>query len=455
MKIKSTLHIIIYIGALMLLCSSPICAQTLKPAPRLVVCITVDELRSDYLDLYSPFYGTGGFRRLFDSGCVYERAECGFSPVDAASSIATIATGATPELHGIVAKTWLDRTTLLPVECTQSSDKKDSPAQLTASTVADELKISTQSAALVYSVAADKHTAILQGGHAANAAFYADAQTKHWTTAPYYPLTAQKFINAYRAVDGSVANNTSAARLAAYCLTALGMGLDDTTDMLFVGLSAHTDDAEESSVAVEETYRGLDAAIENIINTAEKVAGIDKTLFVLTGNGAEAASDFDYSAYKVPTGTFYINRTANLLNMFLGAIYGQGKYVTTCYHNQIYLNRPLIEQRTVSFPDLMARAKEFLVQNAGVMSARSARYNPAVSGDIIVDVTPGWKLLNEETGEHYTCRVAHVPFPIVLYGADVKPGRVSDLVSLSRIAPTIARAIRVRTPNACSSDALQ
>lgn len=455
MKKHTTLHIIIYIGAILLFGLQPVGAQTLKPAPRLVVCITVDELRSDYLDLYSPFYGQGGFRRLFDGGRVYERAECGFSPVDAASATATIATGATPELHGIVASHWLDRTTLLPVECTQNSDKKDSPSKLTASTVADELKISTHSAALVYSVAADKHTAILQGGHDANAAFYADPLSKHWTTAPYYPLSAQKLINAYRTVDSSAPNNASAARLAAYCMTALGMGLDDTTDMLFVGLSAHADAEEESQSDIEATYRSLDAAIENIVSTAEKVAGIDKTLFVLTGNGAESATDFDYSAYKVPTGTFYINRTANLLNMFLGAIYGQGKYVSTCYHNQIYLNRPLIEQRTVSFPDLMARAKEFLVQNAGVMSARSARYNPAVSGDIIVDVTPGWNLLNEETGEHFTCRVAHVPFPIVIYGADTKAGRVSDLVSLSRIAPTIARAIRVRTPNACSSDALQ
>jgi len=430
-------------------------AQTLKPAPRLVVCIVVDELRSDYIDLFSPLYGTGGFRRLFDGGAVYERAECGFGPVDPASSAATIATGATPDLHGIVAGQWLDRSTLKPIACTQSEGKGDGPMRLAASTISDELKILTRSAGLVYSLAASKDMAIMLGGHAADAAFFADPASKRWTTAPYYTQAATRFINAYRTVDGSEANNTSASRLAAYCLTSLGMGLDDNTDMLCVGLSAHIEPSDGTLAAAEDTYRTLDASIESILAAADKAVGDGRKLVVLTGTGTESASDFDYSAYRVPTGTFYINRTANLLNMFLAAIYGQGKYVETCFHNQIYLNRALIEQRTISLPDLMARAKEFLVQNAGVMSARSASYNPSVSGDIIVDVTPGWNLLNEDTGEHYTCRVSHVSFPIVLFGDEIQPSRVSSPVPLTRIAPTIARAIRARTPNACSSDALQ
>lgn len=455
MKHQSFCRILPTILAIIALCPCRIVAQTLTPAPRLVVCIVVDELRSDYIDLFSPFYGTGGFRRLLDGGTVYERAECGFTPVDPASASATIATGATPDLHGIVASQWLDRTTLRPIACTQTDGKGDSPARLSASTISDELKIVTRSMGLVYSLAANKDMAIMLGGHAADAAFYADPISKRWTTAPYYTSSATRFINAYRTVDASQANNTSAARLAAYCLTSLGMGLDDHTDMLSVGLSAHVDETDNAQVAAEEVYRTLDQSIESILSAADKAVGSGRLLVVLTGTGAESASDFDYSAYRVPTGTFYINRTANLLNMFLGAIYGQGKYVETCYHNQIYLNRTLIEQRTISLPDLMARAKEFLVQNSGVMAARSATYNPSVSGDIIVDVTPGWNLLNEETGEHYTCRVSHVPFPIVIYGSDIQSQRISTAVPLTRIAPTITRAIRARTPNACSADALQ
>lgn len=430
-------------------------AQTLKPSPRLVVEIVVDELRSDYIDLYSPFYGSGGFRRLLDSGCVYERAECGFSPVDCASASATIAAGATPDMHGIVANEWLDRNTLKPISCTQNSTNIDSPSLLATSTITDELKIATCSASLVYSIAADKPMAIMLGGHAADAAFYSDRLTHKWTTSSYYSSSATRFINAYRSVDAGQTDNASAARLASYCMTALGMGLDDNTDMLCVGLSANVAGSDNIQVAAEEIYRGLDAAIESIVTTAEKAVGRDRLLIVMTGTGAEAAADFDYNAYRVPTGTFYINRTANLLNMFLAAIYGQGRYVETCYHNQIYLNRTLIEQRTISLPDLMARAKEFLVQNAGVMSARSATYNPSVCGDIIIDVTPGWNLLNEDTGEHFTCRASHVSFPIVIYGADIETSHTSDLVEITRIAPTIARAIRVRTPNACSVDALR
>lgn len=45
-------------------------AQTLKPAPRLVVNIIIDQLRTDYIEQFSPLYGTEGFKRLLDQGCV-------------------------------------------------------------------------------------------------------------------------------------------------------------------------------------------------------------------------------------------------------------------------------------------------------------------------------------------------------------------------------------------------
>ena len=37
--------------------------DTIKYAPRLVVNITIDQLRSDYLEAFTPLYGKGGFKR--------------------------------------------------------------------------------------------------------------------------------------------------------------------------------------------------------------------------------------------------------------------------------------------------------------------------------------------------------------------------------------------------------
>jgi hypothetical protein len=118
---------------------------------------------------------------------------------------------------------------------------------------------------------------------------------------------------------------------------------------------------------------------------------------------------------------------------------------------------------------MLRRSQEFLVQNSGVGDVYTSErllngnnditklrngFNPTVSGDILIDVTPGWNLLNEETKETYNSRATFTPFPIIIYGNDVKPGHINTPVTTDRIAPTIAKAIRIRAPNACSAEPL-
>ena len=45
-----------------------------RQVPRLVVNITIDQLRSDYLEAYAPLYSANGFKRLLEQGKVYENA---------------------------------------------------------------------------------------------------------------------------------------------------------------------------------------------------------------------------------------------------------------------------------------------------------------------------------------------------------------------------------------------
>ena len=75
-------------------------------------------------------------------------------------------------------------------------------------------------------------------------------------------------------------------------------------------------------------------------------------------------------------------------------------------------------------------------------------------GDLIIDVAPGWQLVNEDTHTSTTSRVSNIPFPIIFFGANIKPDRVMTPVTVDRIAPTVARAIRIRAPNACSAEPL-
>ena len=89
-----------------------------RQVPRLVVNITIDQLRSDYLEAFTPLYGNDGFKRLTEQGVVFT-GTYPFDHPDRASAISTILTGTTPFYHGIVGLQWMDRSSLRPVRCTE------------------------------------------------------------------------------------------------------------------------------------------------------------------------------------------------------------------------------------------------------------------------------------------------------------------------------------------------
>ena len=116
--------------------------------------------------------------------------------------------------------------------------------------------------------------------------------------------------------------------------------------------------------------------------------------------------------------------------------------------------------------EVLSRCQELLLESEGVSDVYTSErllsgnlgvqeilkgYNPSVSGDIIINVSPGWKLINEDTQENYTSRNNLILFPIIFYGMDIKPERVFTPTTIDRIAPTICKSINIRAPNACST----
>ena len=78
-------------------------AQTsVHEVPKLVIGITIDQLRGDYLELFQGSFSERGFKRLLNEGLVYQNIKFDFPNLDDASAIATIYTGASPFYHGIV-----------------------------------------------------------------------------------------------------------------------------------------------------------------------------------------------------------------------------------------------------------------------------------------------------------------------------------------------------------------
>lgn len=269
--------------------------------------------------------------------------------------------------------------------------------------------------------------------------------------------------------------NAEVNRFAMLCMQSYGLGQDVVTDLLNITYYAGGYDHKSESecpMELQDTYVRLDAAIAEMIQYVERQVGKNRVLFVLTGTGySDDSKQSDLTKYRIPTGVFDINRAQMLLNIYLIAVYGQGQWVDTTWGNQIYLNLKLIEQKNINLSEMLERCSAFLIQLSGVKDVYTSErlslgawtpgiselrnaYNPHCSGDILIQVSPGWVLSNTATHEQKLFREGYTSFPLFFLGADIKSEKIQTPVTIDQVAPTITQTLRIRAPNGCAKHPL-
>jgi hypothetical protein len=82
------------------------------------------------------------------------------------------------------------------------------------------------------------------------------------------------------------------------------------------------------------------------------------------------------------------------------------------------------------------------------------RFNTERSGDLLLEVSPGWLLVDERWGECLYYDRARVPVPIMMYGLELSPKIHRAPASVLGVAPMLAHILRIGVPNACSETPL-
>ncbi len=165
--------------------------------PKLVLQITVDQLRGDLPMRFKERLGKGGFRYLLDKGTHYNNAHYQHANTETAVGHATLATGTDPARHGIIANDWIDQQTGEFVYSTEDArhhiigskpklHKGVSPRNLLTSTIGDELVVNNGGQSRVFSVSVKDRGAILPGGHAGKAFWYSKSSGNFVTSTYYY-----------------------------------------------------------------------------------------------------------------------------------------------------------------------------------------------------------------------------------------------------------------------------
>ena len=183
--------------------------------PALVVVLTIDQFRGDYLDRWMPYFGSGGFRRLLAEGANFTDARYRHNVTKTACGHAVVLTGVHANLHGIVNNGWTDRESLRRVNCVDDPDVRivgrpetrggvklpgggsgASPRRLLAPTVGDELKLRSPDSRTI-GVASKDRSAILLAGKLADAAYWMDKGTIVSST--YYLKELPAWVRAFNA----------------------------------------------------------------------------------------------------------------------------------------------------------------------------------------------------------------------------------------------------------------
>jgi len=194
---KARLFPVVMIPLLVFVFSAWAVAGTVNEKPKLILQITIDQMRGDFPMRYKDRLGEDGFRYLMEKGTWYIDAHYQHANTETAVGHASLATGGDPSRHGIVANDWIDQKTGAFVYNTEDerhhiigrepkAHEGVSPHNLLSSTFSDELLVHNGGRSRAFSVSVKDRGAILPGGHAGKAFWFSKSSGQFVTSTYYY-----------------------------------------------------------------------------------------------------------------------------------------------------------------------------------------------------------------------------------------------------------------------------
>ncbi len=414
--------------------------------PRLILFLTTENFRFDYLNKFYNKLSDNGFKRLMNRGTFCKNAFYDYFFTQKLPGLATMVTGAQPSWHGIVTNEWYYPTTQKNVlACYDNSVKllgenvdsyHVSPKNLLTSTFSDELKLYFQKKSKVYSVALNPSSAVVLGGHAADAAYFFENETGQMISNRFYLDSIPKWVRKFNKKElpdtylnrkwellfpdstmfesdadtakyekgflksGTVFpydlnqisligkkhrdygvlpktpfGNTLVHDFAIQLIMSEELGKDNITDFLAVDFDALGNIARyfgAASKEMEDAVLRLDKEIGHLLDFVDSYLGKENVLVVFVPASGAMLPPEYLSEFKLNAGRFKHMFSYSLLKSYLNAYYGKGEWVLKYDNQQIYLNRNLIEDSKLSLADFQNKVADFIAQFSGVSSCVTA-----------------------------------------------------------------------------------
>ncbi len=411
---------------------------------KLVVGIVVENMRPDYVHRYWDKFGENGFKKIYNNGAVCTNVKLSQHVQSYASGTATLFTGTYSSTHGIANKTWYDRMKKNETDCTSDNNfntlgsntkaASASPVKLLANTITDILRVYSRGQSKVYSAALNRESAIFSAGHAANCAYWFDAESGRMVTSSFYinalpdwvvdfnaenyaeiysyrtwalqlaeadyteslrddyiyekgyfnefktfPHTISKYIkrtNNYMPFKTTPSANLMIKDFVLKMIDNEKIGENGNTDFLtavFSSMDYENISFGPASLEMEDTYLCLDKYIGELIDSIENKVGKNNVVFFLTAN-TSASYPIEYlkEEFHLPVDYFNVESAMALLTSFLNITYGEEEWIEYNSELEVYLNHKAIKNRNLKINEIRDAASNFINQFEGVLVAMPA-----------------------------------------------------------------------------------
>src|SRR5687767_8799775 len=168
--------------------------------PKLVLVLSIDQMRFDYLTRFAPLY-KGGMRTLAERGAVFSQASYRHAAAETGPGHSVLLSGRHPSHSGIVANDWWDPYLKKTVNVVDDplqlplggEGRSASPANALGFTVGDVLKL-RNSRSRVVGVSLKDRSAILLAGRRGDAAYWYETAGGNFVTSTYYTSEAPPWL---------------------------------------------------------------------------------------------------------------------------------------------------------------------------------------------------------------------------------------------------------------------
>jgi predicted AlkP superfamily pyrophosphatase or phosphodiesterase len=311
---------------LLLSTSSTVSAQAYVGKPKLIVIVVIDQFRGDYLNREQALFKGRGFNLFMKQGAWFTDCYYDYANTKTAPGHATIGTGAYSDGHGIDSNEWWDAGRSYDQQVSSVQDERyqlvdlpdgsaakwvvgASPLNLRATTLGDELRLATQGRSRVFAVSLKDRASILPAGQSANAAYWIDPASGHFTTSTYYmeylpawatafnnggrPGQAAKEANAegttkfYDEVGKTPEANRYEFDFAKALITSEKLGQSGTTDLLVISLSANDIQGHKvgpDSPSEEKMILALDHDLDGFNSWLDQTIGLSNVWMALSAD---------------------------------------------------------------------------------------------------------------------------------------------------------------------------